>query len=177
MNKELIYVGMGPRAAGEEMCALARDFGTAMAEMKWVLRSGAAEGMDEAFEAGCDSVQGKKEIFVPEHGFRKRNNKTDKVVHTLDLHIEAMRQAAPLFPNWDKLGTNVQMFLTRNVFALFGEKLNKPADLVVTWNQYEGTGSFQLLQMATAAGIPAFNLSKPGQMEAVEEAVYRLMGG
>lgn len=174
--KELIYVGIGSRAAGETVIAMCKDFATAMAEMKWTLRSGAAEGLDESFEAGCDSVQGTKEIYVPEVGFRKRNNRTDKVVHTLDKHNEAIRQTAPLFPTWDKLGTTTQMFLTRNVFALHGEKLNRPADLVVSWNQYEGTGSFMLLHLAKAAGIPAFNLAKPGQMEAAEEAVYRLMG-
>ena len=173
--KELIYVGIGPRAAGETVFAMCKTFAIAMAEMKWTLRSGGAEGMDEAFEAGCDSVQGTKEIYVPEAGFRNRINRTDKVVHTLDKHIEAIRQVAPLFPTWDKLGTTTQMFLVRNVFALYGEKLNKPANLVVTWNQYEGTGSFHLLQMAKSSGIPAFNLAEPGQMEAVEELVYQLM--
>ena len=174
--KELIYVGIGPQTAGEAVIEMSKAFATAMAEMKWTLRSGGAEGMDEAFEAGCDSVQGTKEIFIPDAGFRKRNNSTDKIVHTLDKHLNAIQQAKPFFPTWDKLGTTTQMFLVRNVFALFGEKLNKPANLVVTWNQYEGTGSFQLLQMAKTAGIPAFNLAEPGQMEAVEELVYQLMG-
>lgn len=173
--KELIYVGIGPQAAGETVIELSKNFATAMAEMGWTLRSGGAEGMDEAFEAGCNSVKGTKEIFIPDAGFRRRNNPVDKVVHTLDKHLAAIQQAKPFFPIWDKLGTTTQMFLVRNVFALLGEKLNKPANLVVTWSQYEGTGSHQLLQMAKAIGIPAFNLAEPGQMEAIEKTVYQLM--
>lgn len=178
MKKEMIYVGVGPMTAGEDMCAQAKIFGQAMAEMGWTLRSGGAEGLDEAFERGALEGNGKTEIFIPSADFRKRFKSSDKVIHTLDKHIEAMREVAPLHENWSQLGTTVQMFLTRIPFCLFGEKLDKPAHFVVGWSKhYPHTGAGIVLKMAEMAGIPAFNLAMPGQMDAVEDFVYKIMEG
>lgn len=173
MKKELIYVGIGPRSAGEDVLEMAKDCGTALAEMGWTLRSGGAEGMDEAFERGCDKANGAKEIYIPSADFRKRFKDSDKVVHCLPKHIEAMRMLLDYVDvkAWESLATQVQMFLVRNVFALAGEKLDKPADCVITWNMYPDTGSAYLIGLAEAAEIPVFNLRLEGQQEALEDFV------
>lgn len=68
IKQTMVYTGIVSRDIPDDIkryfIVLSRYF----AKLGFVLRSGAAKGADEAFELGCDMVQGKKEIYIPWRG-------------------------------------------------------------------------------------------------------------
>ena len=58
-----IYTGIGSRTAPIHIANTMTELGQILADKKWILRSGAADGADACFEEGCDKVDGIKEIF------------------------------------------------------------------------------------------------------------------
>lgn len=57
------FAGIGSRQTPQEILSLMRKTGASLTEKGLILRSGGATGADSAFEAGCDSIHAKKEIF------------------------------------------------------------------------------------------------------------------
>ena len=74
------YAGVGSRSTPAKVLQWMESIGRAMAEAGMVLRSGAAEGADSAFERGCDSVGGDKRIYLPRAGFKGRRADGVKVL-------------------------------------------------------------------------------------------------
>lgn len=65
----IYYTGVGSRECPAKILERLEEIGRLLAVNGFTLRSGAARGADSAFEKGCDSRQGKKEIFLPCVGF------------------------------------------------------------------------------------------------------------
>jgi hypothetical protein len=67
------YAGIGSRETPADVMALMGRVAARLEVLGWTLRSGAAQGADQAFEAGVSS---KKEIFLPWKGFIRFARKT-----------------------------------------------------------------------------------------------------
>lgn len=154
------------------------DFTTAIAQefagSGWILRSGAAKGMDKAGEAGFD--KGIKEIYLPWRGF--------------DGHTSPL--IAPDFPNWEvavklmlylhpnaaavKQKQSLVKLLARDVYQILGADLATPSDLVLCWTpggELIGGTALALrvcswYQQETGKEIPIINIGALG-IEASKE--------
>lgn len=165
----MIYTGVGSRETPESVLVYMRQLAFRLASRGYLLRSGAAEGADAAFEAGCLEAQGKSEIFLPWKGF---NQHADTGFYPAEAHFEA---AALLHPAWESLGRGPRALHARNVGQVLGLHLNAPASFVVAWTQdqceSEATrtrktgGTATAIVLADRRGIPVFNLAKPGAKE------------
>jgi hypothetical protein len=120
---------------------------------EWVLRSGAAEGADAAFEAGADDVGGPKEIYVPWVGFQ---NHASRLIPS----PAAFEAAQPLHPVWAKLSSGARKLHARNVHQVLGRDLNQPSHMVVCWTKggAEVGGTAMAIRIAKTANVPVWNL-------------------
>lgn len=160
--KQLIYAGIGSRQTPTMMLTAMQCIGYDLAKSNWLLRSGHAEGADEAFELGCIMGQGKKEIFVPWVGFNKApGGHSDYMVpeFTPELHDFT----ASFHPNWNACSQAAKLLHMRNACQILGQKGTEPVDLVICWTK-NGTGqggTGQALRIARHFDIPIFDLGSP----------------
>lgn len=161
----MIYTGIGSRKAPPEILKAMASLGKYMALEGFTLRSGGAKGADSAFEDGCDSVHGKKEIYLP-YAFFNRNQSP-----LFGSHYGARRIAKLFHPNWDNIGDHGRDFMGRNTYQVLGVDLNKPTEFIVCWTPHGkivgGTG--QALRMADHYRIPVINLGSMDLTEAQDK--------
>ena len=181
MKQTLLYAGIGSRETPAEVLALMRRLARRLAQLGFVLRSGAADGADAAFEAGCDQVQGPKEIWLPWKGF---NGHADTGCGYPSAAHEAM--AAQVHPAWARLSQGPRKLHSRNVGQCLGADLATPVAFVLAWTQdgceSEATrtratgGTGMAIAIASRQGIPVINLKNPNAMERLKQLVLDLTG-
>ena len=180
MNK--IYTGIGSRVVPDIIIKRMLRFGQLAARLGWTLRSGAATGSDEAFEMGCDSMSGSKEIFLPYKGFNH---------HQSNLYPpprEAYVLASTIHLGYNKIKNNtrgkiIKALLARNMLQVLGEDLDTPSEFVICWTpdgceRHEnycvgvtgGTGT--AIALASKHNIPVFNI---GSDERYQEAILYML--
>lgn len=148
------YAGIGPRRTPKDVCDVMTSIARQLVPTGWCLRSGHAEGADQAFEAGAVN----KEIFLPWEGFNKAYpNLKDTGVRELDE--KQLSIARRHHPAWENCSSGAQRLLARNVPIILGETLDDPVTLVITWlpEGYEG-GTMHALRIASTYGVPVFNM-------------------
>lgn len=153
------YAGIGSRDTPPDVMVKEREIGRLMADRGMILRSGHAEGSDQAFEEGCDASTRSfaKEIFLPWAGFEGSKSKFTGPTR------EAMELGRKYHPAWDKLKQGAQKLHGRNSHQMLGEFLNSPVRSVVCWTkggELSG-GTSQALRIAADYGIPVINLGSP----------------
>ena len=123
----------------------------------FILRSGAAEGADKAFEKGyCQSKNWKdnyanKEIYLPWRGFGGSPSPY------FDPPTECFELAGSIHPAWERLSQGAKRLHARNTQQVLGLKLDTPADLVVCWTP---GGTRTAIVLAKQRGIRVINLGK-----------------
>jgi hypothetical protein len=147
------YAGIGSRETPQEVCNLFETLGEWLARHGYILRSGHAQGADQAFERGCDRAGGQKEIYLPWKGFEGSNS-------TFVLaNQQAYTIAEQFHPYWANLSEGAKKLQARNSHQVLGENLNTPSAFVVCstkdGNGKGGTG--QALRIANHYGIPIFD--------------------
>lgn len=168
----LAYTGIGSRRAPPEMCAWATKFAAFMGEYHWILRSGAAPGMDEAFERGAP--HDRAEIFLPWSGFQSRFRSP-----FTGPSRSAYEIAATVHPAWSKLGGGARSLHARNVHQVLGPNLDSPSQFVVCWTPdgceteaertKETGGTATAIVLAARHGIPVYNMARIGSFERLQE--------
>jgi hypothetical protein len=163
------YAGIGSRVTPDDILQTMEDIGRRLAQLGWCLRSGAANGADSAFELGCDSVPGPKEIFLPWERFNE---------HLSDLYTikpEAYEYASKVHPRWATLKTPGRKLHARNIYQVLGYDLNTRVSVVVCWTpdgcerkrdrsiQTGGTGT--AISLASDLNVPVYNLANPNRLE------------
>lgn len=174
----MIYAGIGSRNTPKQVLRQMIQVGQVLGNMGFVLRSGAADGADAAFEAGANSVGGATEIFLPWYKFAGHDSPLCK---PSDKSFDYARTCHPAYK---KLNSKAQHLIARNMHQILGADLCTPVDLVICWTkdqceshkQYSietgGTGS--AISCASRNRIPVFNLAIPGRLgEALEFCVTR----
>lgn len=148
------YAGIGSRDTPADVLQDMFNAAAYLASINFTLRSGAADGADTAFEMGCDSQNGPKEIFLPWPGF----NGSKEVC--IPIPNAAFEIAAKYHPNWGRLRQPVRNLMARNALQILGPNLNQPADFVLCWTPM-GSGSGgtgQAIRHARAIGVPVFDM-------------------
>ncbi|MNZ56187.1 hypothetical protein D3C78_741280 [compost metagenome] len=171
------YTGVGSRETPADVMDFMEELAFHLAQDKWVLRSGGAQGADSAFETGCDQFPGRKEIFIPWPGF---SGTIGKCMHYLlsdssrELQQEAEKLASQVHPAWDRLTRGGKALHTRNVFQVLGKNLDRRSNILVCWAKTDkygvpvgGTRTAWVL--AEEFAVPCYNLSKQEDREKIEK--------
>lgn len=159
MNEKVIclyYTGIGSRETPTKIQHLMYQIGKSLGKQGWVLRSGAAQGADQAFEKGCDTVNGNKEIYIPWIGFEGS--------HSL-LIVQpgkAFEIAEEHHPYWHNLSKGSKKLQARNSHQVLGQDLLTPSRFVLcyTKNGKGKGGTGQALRIAQAYNIPIFDFGR-----------------
>lgn len=155
-----IYAGIGsrktPPIALQQMKTIGRELAAT-----WHLRSGYADGADQAFFFGAMEGKGTATNFIPWEGFNGAPGNDERFV--VGYSPEAMNIAKQFHPNWDACSSAVKLLHMRNVFQIAGLDLNTPVDMVVCWTKdgKRGGGTGQALRIAEYLKIPIFDIAVP----------------
>lgn len=140
------YAGIGSRRTPPDILQVMIELAFTLAGDGWVLRSGHAEGADQAFEKGSDH----QELYLAE-----------------DYNEASLLMAAKYHPSWAKCGEYARKLHARNCYQILGRTLDDPSRFVCCWTpdgslgdttQATG-GTGQALRIAKAYKIPIFNLA------------------
>ncbi len=158
------YTGIGSRDASELAMKMGSSLGRRFARLGFILRSGAARGMDTAFESGCNLAHGRKEIYLPFSGFNQRipsGNPLQRVLAVGENPL-AEEEARNIHPNWAACSRFARQAHTRSVCQVLGEDLKSPSTFVVAWTPtgQDTGGSRTALVLARERDIPVYNLYK-----------------
>lgn len=163
MNK--YYTGVGSRETPLEIIELIKIIARKLSLMGYILRSGGADGSDNAFEIGCDVVNGKKDIYLPWRGFNKSNSPLFNVCpKALDL-------ASKIHPAWGKLSQGAKKLHARNCYQVLGEDLNEPSKVLICWtkNGEKIGGTRTAIVLAEQNNIPVYNLAITEHLNKLKE--------
>lgn len=156
-----IYCGIGSRATPPEVLSRIRAIAAGLASDGWMLRSGAADGADSAFEAGCDEAGGSKEIWLPWRGFN--GSKSQHILSELSAEQidRAILIASSIHPAWHNCTFPVKHLHARNVLQVLGVDFNTPVDRVICWTPAGAAvgGTATALRLAQQHNIPITNLA------------------
>ncbi len=148
------YAGIGARETPQEIGAIMTQTAMQLALQGWILRSGEAKqkagsapntvSADLAFEAGCNLI-----------------NPRAKVIRVPTMGQAALDHAAQFHPAWDKCSEYAQHLHARNSLIMLGDWLDDPVKFAICWTPGGAVkgGTGQALRIATAYGIPVFNLA------------------
>lgn len=156
------YAGIGARDTPEYVQEYFYRLGAFLGNKEFVLRSGAAQGADKAFEIGCDKVNGYKEIYLPWGRFEKSDSKL------IVSNPKAYDIAESFHPYWQNLSDGARKLQARNSHQVLGYDLETPSSFVLCWTKdgkgQGGTG--QALRIANHYKVPIFDA---GSHESIEE--------
>jgi hypothetical protein len=165
------YAGVGSRETPPEMLHWMTWAARALAAQGWILRSGHADGADEAFETGAN---GRAEIFLP---WRTYNHETPVRGKRFDFpDAIAYTIAEEVHPSWYKLGSGGRALHARNCHIVRGPQLlnsDQFSRFVLCWTE-EGKrrgGTATSIRMANKLNIPVMNLWHPAIQERIEDMV------
>lgn len=166
------YAGIGARKTPNDALSTMGTIGKTLALEGWTLRSGHADGADDAFLRGCLSGKGTKEIYLPWDNFNCGRNSDPgyQAIDVLPNFNEAMDIAEKFHPNWKACSAGAKKLHTRNVYQIVGMDLQTPVNMVICWTP-EGKrsgGTGQALRIAEFLEISIFDL-------ALEETMNKLL--
>ena len=175
----IYYTGVGARATPPDALRKMMLYGSVLGTVGYTLRSGAAEGADMAFEMGCDTVSGKKEIYLPWQGYNG--------YHSDDPSIsdEAFWAAERVYGSrWQTLSHGVRCLMARNIYQVLGKDLDTPSTFLICWTP-DGArtgrersrttgGTGQAIECASNHLIPVFNLYNEGEEDRLLDFIGKI---
>lgn len=180
-GRPIPYAGIGSRRTPADVLALMRDTAAALARRGYLLRSGAADGADRAFEAGARAAGGATEVFIPWPGFNGAGPDA-LVFDAMPGRDDALRISAPLHPGWDRLKPSVRKLMGRNAMQVLGRSCDDPVRFVLCWAPRPildsagrvsdvGGGTGQAVRLAYQQRVPVFHLGLDAHRARLESFV------
>ena len=147
------YAGIGSRETPVKVLQLMGSIAAFLETKHFILRSGAADGADTAFERAVVNNLN-KEVYLPWYGF---NDSTSPLFTSTD---EAEVLAAQIHPAWDKCSQGAKKLHTRNVHQVLGMDCATPCKFIVCWTPKGEAvgGTATAIRLAQAHGIPVINI-------------------
>lgn len=153
---------IGARAAPDNVLEMARDLGYHLGRAGHRMRSGAADGMDRAFEDGFLAANGDVELHLPFKGYNGSKSQLHKVP------AQARELAQQRYIGWEDASEKLRLILASCCAQTLGADLDSPSDALICWTK-DGCESWQghsratggtsvALLLAVDKGIPVFNL-------------------
>lgn len=146
------YTGIGSRETPPDLQTLMTKIAFALANDNWILRSGGANGADEAFERSATY----KRIYLPWAGF---NNKyADNRSYIVPEYNEEM--VLDYHPAPYRLSKAGMKLMSRNSYQVLGDNLDNPSSFLVCWTSdgKASGGTAQAMRIAKDYKIPIYNL-------------------
>jgi len=139
------YTGVGARKAPPNILKEMTKIASFLEDKGYTLRSGGAEGSDQAFESGVKEL---KEIYVPKQATS-----------------ESIELASKVHPAWYNCNYWVQKIHGRNVMQVLGLTLDKPSSFLICWTKDGRTvgGTATAMKIAGQNNIPIYNLNKDSE--------------
>jgi len=164
------YAGIGSRQTPAEIQRLMHDLAVTLAAQGWTLRSGGANGADQAFLSGAIGHHTTRrrcvETFLPwadyeRDALRRLSFGSRSHVRLEQAEPWAMKIAAQFHPNWEACGQAARKLHARNTHQILGaERESEMSKLVICWTKdgqaTGGTG--QAMRVADAYGVEIRNL-------------------
>ena len=146
------YAGIGSRETPAAVRARFFMLASTLGDAGWTLRSGGAEGADQAFEQGL-AAHHPREIFLPWPGFSGNRSRLFKPGPA------AFALAEQFHPPWHRCSQAAKRMHARNMQQVLGEDLATPVEFVVCWTPdgAGGGGTGQAIRLAKDRGIPIFD--------------------
>jgi hypothetical protein len=154
------YAGIGSTKTPDNICKLMGAIAYLLYRRGYILRSGGAEGADDAFEKGTP-VMAIMEIFLP---WNRYNGKPDTMRLT-SMELGVARSIAEKYhPNWLACSEGAKKLHTRNTMQILGRGCNSPVKFVICWTPdgKNSGGTGQALRIAEDKKIKVYNLHDPG---------------
>jgi hypothetical protein len=163
------YTGVGSRETPKSVQNTIQPVAYDLAATGMVLRSGGADGADEAFEVGCvrycnadkTKIHTAMEIYLPWQGFNGRPDMNPPYHWEYPLREQASQMAASVHPAWYNCNDAARRLHTRNVFQVFGLNLNEPSKLLLCWTRGGRAvgGTRTAIVLAEKYCVPVINLA------------------
>lgn len=156
------------------------QLGSTLSNKTYILRSGNAEGADQAFERGVinSSYPVLMDVYVPWESFITPLAKPVcyKVVKEFPNFKEALEIARSVHPAWDRCSNGAKMLHARNAYQILGHNLNQPSIAVFYYaeplsNGMVKGGTNTAVQIAKRWNIPTFNLYFPFVQSVVHQYI------
>jgi hypothetical protein len=151
------YTGVGSRTCPQDVCEAMTKIAAILEEREYILRSGAADGADTAFELGVKSHLN-KEIYLPWQGF---NGHESFLFETRD---EAFKIVRDIVDHYGSINRASQKLHARNAHQVLGGDLKSPSDFIICWTPQGKLvgGTATAITLARNNSIPIYNLGNPG---------------
>lgn len=163
--KPFKYAGIGSRNTPEDVLGMMRTVANQLAP-SWLLRSGYADGADNAFWVGAHfttPIPGDYEMILPWAGFNHAPLHDDRfIVPAFDERWWDL--AAKFHPNWNACTIGAKKMHARNIAQILGRNAldtPDPVDMVICWTPKgaDGGGTGQAIRIAEHLHIPVFDLA------------------
>ncbi len=157
--------GIGSRDLDEEQRDICFRLGRVIAERGGEVHSGNAEGADQAFANGANSVDPKwVHLHLPWPNFNREAIVRGNVIHLPHPQSHYDVTAAKYHPNWQYLKQGAKKLHTRNVSIIVHPA---PKDMVLAYPSLKlgGGGTGQGMRIAEGMGVPLWNLREVEQSE------------
>lgn len=147
------YAGIGSRETPITIQQLMYYMAKNLSINGYTLRSGGAKGADQAFELGCDNLNGSKEIYLPWAGFE--NSKSTLVIKD----PKAFEIAEKYHPYWQNLSQGARKLQARNSHQVLGPDLSTISKFIICYTKAgkKAGGTGQAIRIAEAYSIPVFD--------------------
>lgn len=172
------YTGIGSRETPPEIIDKMNAVAGFCASLDIILRSGAADGADTAFEDFC---AGKKEIFLPWNNFNDRSVRDDGI-YVRGNDVNSRDIAATIHPVFYRLGRGAQALHTRNVNQVLGKDASNPDPslFVIYYAPRTRSGKVQggtatAVTLAEREGIPCWNFFDNQDLDELKEWIYSII--
>ena len=153
-----IYTGIGSRSTPIEIKNLMTEIAKILSKKDFTLRSGGADGADDAFEIGAI----KKEIYLPVKYFNGRiaDNQSYFNYQLCEGKDAANEMVEKYHPNPKLLTKFAFLLMARNSMQVFGRDMKTPTNYVICWTQNgkDIGGTRQAIAIAKDNNIPVYNL-------------------
>lgn len=160
------YAGIGSRPKPNKhipaaITTLAAGLASSLEQQGYTLRSGAAKGMDEAFESGVAGSN--KEIYLPWPYFNNHRSGFTLESVSRELWSRMFQLAKEHHPAWQNVSGKAALLLMRNAQQILGFDLKSPVDFVLAWTHdgRDSGGTGQAIRIARRRQIPVCNLGDP----------------
>ena len=159
------YTGIGSRETPPDILDIMSDIAAELARHKFILRSGAADGADRAFEKFVEN--GLKEICLPWHGFQGRGRDCIFLDYDSLEWNSAFTLAERFHPAWNRLSEGSKKLIARDGFQVLGLDLKTPSAFVICWTKggKGGGGTGQAIRIARSYSIPVYDLARPFKLQ------------
>lgn len=148
------WTGVGSRNTPPEYMEVMTRIARYLHDLGWILRSGAADGADRAFEAGAITREG-RDLWIPWKGFNG--------CHEGRLPIpEAFEIARSIHPAYDRLSLAGKKLHARNCHQVLGANLDDPSTFLICWTEggLPKGGTATAIKLAQLSDVPILNLGK-----------------